>query len=647
QELETIKTQLRQLYSRVQVLEQRLATETPRPTEPPAQAGASSQEGAASSPEAQPRPESPYLLPPQRAREQVPPASPGTPRQARVVVPTSEAELVQPTLEEGAASFERTLGGKVALYTGITLLFLAAAFFLGWAWTKLPPVGRLALSYLGGFALIGLGGLARRRSEGWFVDGLMGAGLAVLYLSTWAGWERYTLMGFAQAFALAALTTVFGIVLAVWRDSQTLAVVATLGGFSAPVWLRGEGGSDGSPLNFFSYLTVLNAGMLLVAVWRAWEVQKATCLTATIAIVGGWMLASYQPKFASLALAFITLNYVVFGLAYLVPDALRRQRTEELGLVQFVVASLAYLPTSYALVREGLPIDPGAWLAGAGVVYILASGLKYRLQDVPAAATLLTLGVVCLVAATAIEFQRPLQAVLFSLLTAGLLITSLRYQTKLLYGYGVVLALVAAVVMVVVLLEPIRTARAVLNEHGVALLAWLLGLGATQVALYRDMRSQRMSPLDAVFPREVLAATGALGIVVGALWFSTEQTLYAFELAGYRNASVAHLLVSLEWTLIGAAMLVGGVRVAIRALRLMGLSTLALTVGKLFLYDLSFLEMPYRVFSFAGLGLTLIGVAWLYSRYGGADAHPPTAQSTTPPTGSPAGAAPPSAPTPR
>ncbi|MDW8106517.1 MAG: DUF2339 domain-containing protein [Armatimonadota bacterium] len=646
QELETIKTQLRQLYSRVQALEQRLATERQRSTESAAWAEASSQGEAAPSSGAQPRPEPPYVLPPQRAREQVPLASRGAPRQVRVVVPTSEAELVPPTLEEGAASFERTLGGKVALYTGITLLFLAAAFFLGWAWTKLPPMGRLALSYLGGFALIGLGGLAHRRSENWFVDGLMGAGLAVLYLSTWAGWERYALMGFAQAFALAALTTVFGIALAVWRNSQTLAVVATLGGFSAPVWLRG-GGSDGSPLNFFSYLTVLNAGMLAVAVWRGWEVQKATCLTATIAIVGGWMLVSYQPKFASLTLAFITLNYVVFGLAYLLPDALRRQPTEELELVQFVLASLAYLPTSYALVREGLPIDPGAWLAGVGMAYVLVSGLKYRLHDVPAAAISLTLGVVCLVAATAIEFQRPLQAVLFSLIAAGLLITSLRYQTKLLYGYGVVLALAAAVVIVVVLLEPIRTPRAVLNEHGVALLAWLLSLGATQATLYRDMRLQRVSPLDMVFPRKVLAATGALGIVFGTLWFSTEQTLYAFTLAGYRDAPAAHLLVSLEWTLMGAAMLVSGVRVAIRALRLMGLSTLALTVGKLFLYDLSFLEMPYRVFSFAGLGLTLIGVAWLYSRYGGAAPHAPTAQSATPPTGSPTNATPPSAPTPQ
>jgi uncharacterized membrane protein len=34
--------------------------------------------------------------------------------------------------------------------------------------------------------------------------------------------------------------------------------------------------------------------------------------------------------------------------------------------------------------------------------------------------------------------------------------------------------------------------------------------------------------------------------------------------------------------------------------------------------------MPYRTFSFAGLGLTLLIVSWLYSRYGTA---PPTPQA--------------------
>ncbi|MFN4032350.1 MAG: DUF2339 domain-containing protein [Fimbriimonadales bacterium] len=127
---------------------------------------------------------------------------------------------------------------------------------------------------------------------------------------------------------------------------------------------------------------------------------------------------------------------------------------------------------------------------------------------------------------------------------------------------------------------------------------------------------QPNSPLDAIFPRASLAQLGAAGLVIALAWFSAEQTLYAFELQGKRGAPLAHLLVSLEWTLIGAGLLYGGVRHTLRALRLMGLGVLALATCKLFLYDLGFLEMPYRALSFAGLGVALISVAWLYSRFG-------------------------------
>jgi uncharacterized membrane protein len=38
-------------------------------------------------------------------------------------------------------------------------------------------------------------------------------------------------------------------------------------------------------------------------------------------------------------------------------------------------------------------------------------------------------------------------------------------------------------------------------------------------------------------------------------------------------------------------------------------------VGKLFLYDLRNLELPFRILSFLVLGVLLIGVSFIYSRF--------------------------------
>ncbi|BCW96681.1 MAG: DUF2339 domain-containing protein [Fimbriimonadales bacterium] len=583
-ELESVKSELYRLNLRVRALEERLMRESRL--------------------EAAQRSETPGGMP----------AEPTPPRVAPVPMPATPPD-------DEAQSLERVLGGKVALYTGLTLLFLATAFFLGWAWTQLAPVGRLTLGYLGGALLLGLGVWARARAERWFADGLMGAGLATLYLTTWAGWERYALLGYTQAFGLTAAITALGIALALWRGSETLAIVATLGGFAAPVWLRGEGADAGAPVNFFGYLAALNAGMLAVSAWREWRTHQLTCLVATIALLGGWAIARYEPAFRDLTLGFVSLYYILFTVAYLLPDTLRRRETHPVSLAQFLIASLLYLPVGYALAQAEWRDYPGAFLAGMGALYFALGGLKTRAQDAPASAALFTLGVVSLTAAIAVQFQPSVQVVLYALTAAGLILAGLRLQSRLLYGFGGLLTLAATAAMWATLSEPIRTRLAVLNEHGVGWLALLAGGGAAIYGLYRDLQARPQSPLDTLLPRGALAQLIAPALVIALAWFSAEQTLYAFELAGRRDSPLAHLLVSLEWTLIGAGLLMGGVQASLRALRLMGLGMLALTTSKLFLYDLGFLEMPYRALSFAGLGLALIGVAWLYSRYGAVNAH--------------------------
>lgn len=64
------------------------------------------------------------------------------------------------------------------------------------------------------------------------------------------------------------------------------------------------------------------------------------------------------------------------------------------------------------------------------------------------------------------------------------------------------------------------------------------------------------------------------------------------------------------------ALLALGVFANLRPLRLGALGLLLFAVGKLFLYDLSSLVMPYRIASFFVLGALLLGVSWAYSRFG-------------------------------
>lgn len=72
---------------------------------------------------------------------------------------------------------------------------------------------------------------------------------------------------------------------------------------------------------------------------------------------------------------------------------------------------------------------------------------------------------------------------------------------------------------------------------------------------------------------------------------------------------------SFVWLVLGLGLLFAGALQKDRLLRVASLSVMILTVSKVFLYDASELEGLYRVFSFLGLGASLLGLSWFYTRF--------------------------------
>ena len=74
------------------------------------------------------------------------------------------------------------------------------------------------------------------------------------------------------------------------------------------------------------------------------------------------------------------------------------------------------------------------------------------------------------------------------------------------------------------------------------------------------------------------------------------------------------LSLSLLWICYGAALLFAGMKKQMSVLRWQALALIGIVVGKVFLFDLSFLDRFYRIVSFFVLGLALLAVSFLYQR---------------------------------
>ena len=112
----------------------------------------------------------------------------------------------------------------------------------------------------------------------------------------------------------------------------------------------------------------------------------------------------------------------------------------------------------------------------------------------------------------------------------------------------------------------------------------------------------------------------AAGVLALALLFAylTLQTKRLFQgmLMVPESQSLAETYAySAVWLAFALALFVAGIRLGRQPVRLAGLAVLALVVVKVFLGDMSNLEGLYRIASFVGLGLCLVGIGWLYQHF--------------------------------
>jgi uncharacterized membrane protein len=96
------------------------------------------------------------------------------------------------------------------------------------------------------------------------------------------------------------------------------------------------------------------------------------------------------------------------------------------------------------------------------------------------------------------------------------------------------------------------------------------------------------------------------------LYYSLLATTLLAALLYYR---VSGSLRTVAWGMEGVALLASGFPLRDRVLRLSGLALLLACILKLFVWDLRHLETLPRILSFLVLGLLLVAVSWVYTRF--------------------------------
>jgi len=217
--------------------------------------------------------------------ELIVPPPPPVPAPVRLSAAQSAAE--RPLADGNPEQLERRIGERLLLYAGMLVLVLGVAFFLRYSFERdwMSPTVRVVVGAASGSALVAAGrGLARRgfRQYGLF---LSGGGLAVLFLSVYAAFAFYELMGALPTFACLAAIAAATAVLADREGSLPLALMAVCGGFATPFLV---GGGEDAQVALFSYDALLIAATMYLAYRQRWPWLNLASLSFTVATVAAW-----------------------------------------------------------------------------------------------------------------------------------------------------------------------------------------------------------------------------------------------------------------------------------------------------------------------------------------------------------------------
>jgi uncharacterized membrane protein len=289
-----------------------------------------------------PKPEPQEEKPPVREKEPEVIKIPGVIEQRAPAPREVKQEEPRPSFFERNPDLEKFIGENLANKIGIAILVLGIGFFVKYAIDQewIGIYGRVFIGILCGGILIGIAHRLRKTLIA-FSSVMVGGGIAVLYLTITIAFHTYGIMSQEIAFGIMVLITGFTIILSIAYDRIELAILAILGGFGSPFMVST---GEGNYVILFTYIMILDVGMLVLAFFKKWRLVNIIAYVFTIVLFSSWLAARFdgeQPGMMTGAIIFATLFYVIFFVMNIINNIRKRVAFE--GLEYLMLLSNTFL----------------------------------------------------------------------------------------------------------------------------------------------------------------------------------------------------------------------------------------------------------------------------------------------------------------
>ncbi len=278
-------------------------------------------------PEEVPKPSFTEIIPPLTEKTAVP--EPLTVKKSEVVervevqpppVPIYEPKPVVPskswfeTFKENNPDLEKFIGENLINKLGILILVLGISFFVKFAIAKdwINEPARVGIGVLCGALVMGIAHKLKKNYAA-FSSVLVAGAISIFYFTIAIAFHEYHLFSQTVAFVIMTVITMFSVLVSVAYDRQELAVLSLIGGFAVPFMVST---GEGNYVVLFSYIALLNTGILAIAYFKKWKIVSILAFAFTSILFISWYIkvlyADQLPHQG--ALLFATLFYFIFSI---------------------------------------------------------------------------------------------------------------------------------------------------------------------------------------------------------------------------------------------------------------------------------------------------------------------------------------------
>lgn len=310
--------------------------------------------------------------------EFVPPVYKSLKERATTVYVESPEEAPQNNFDV-ETSFEKFIGENLINKIGIAILIIGV--FIGVRYSiehdLISPLTRVICGYALGIGLLAIGMKLKTNYEN-FSAVLVSGAMAVMYFVTYAAYGLYELMPQSIAFGMMVLFTIFTVIAALNYDLVIIALIGLVGAYAVPFLL--SNGSD-RPEILFSYIALINTGILFIAFKKYWKSLYFTSFTITWLIYMAWFSqAIMKADRFTLAFTFLVLFFVQFYIISLAYKIIKKEIFVIQNVIVIMINTILFYGMGYALLSNHNTGQHllGLFTLGNAIIHFIVSVIVYR-----------------------------------------------------------------------------------------------------------------------------------------------------------------------------------------------------------------------------------------------------------------------------